>query len=169
MLRIPDKKPVLQDILSSEVDKKYTLSDGLWSYLMKYADKHKEKGNGFGYGMPDINGIARTLSARYYKDGSEILIRQQDGNPRKLTPRECARLQGYGDDFKIIVSDTQAYKQFGNSVVVPLVEEIAHCIVTALSALERSNTNSVLPVSAIKQSDDLPEFDAVNYPAAAML
>jgi len=119
--------------------------------------------------MPDIDGVARTLSARYYKDGSEILIRQKSKNPRKLTPRECARLQGYGDDFKIVVSDTQAYKQFGNSVVVPLVEEIAHCIVNTLTALDRNNMNSVLPVSLISQCDDLPARDTVDYSATAML
>jgi len=125
-LRKPERKPVLNDILDSAVNEKYTLSDKLWNYLQEYAKKHKLKGNGFGYGMPARDGITRTLSARYYKDGSEILINQGEKNPRRLTPGECARLQGYPKDFKIVVSDTQAYKQFGNSVVVPLVTEIAN-------------------------------------------
>lgn len=133
----PDKAPVLRDILDKNVDKKYTLSDKLWEYLQNYAQKHKEKGNGFGYGMPDFNGVTRTLSARYYKDGSEILIYQGEGkNPRRLTPRECARLQGYPDSFKITVSDTRAYKQFGNSVVVPLVTAIAGRIVEKMEELD---------------------------------
>jgi DNA (cytosine-5)-methyltransferase 1 len=98
-----------------------------------YADKHKAKGNGFGFGMTDINGITRTLSARYYKDGSEILIPQKGMNPRRLTPRECARLMGYPDNFIISVSDNQAYRQFGNSVVVPLIESVAKEIVKTIS------------------------------------
>jgi DNA (cytosine-5)-methyltransferase 1 len=106
---------------------KYTLSPKLWNYLQDYARKHKEKGNGFGYGLFGANDIARTLSARYYKDGSEILIEQTGPLPRRLTPRECSRLMGFDDDrksFKITVSDTQAYKQFGNSVVVPVIRYI---------------------------------------------
>lgn len=109
----------------AKVNDKYILSDKLWKYLYDYAAKHKAKGNGFGYGKVTKNDIARTLSARYYKDGSEILVSRGRGNPRRLTPRECARLMGYPDNFKIPVSDTQAYKQFGNSVVVPVIEEIA--------------------------------------------
>jgi DNA (cytosine-5)-methyltransferase 1 len=132
-----ERKPILSDILEKRVDKKYTLSDQLWTYLQNYAAKHKAKGNGFGYGLANKNGITRTLSARYYKDGSEILIPQAGKNPRRLTPRECARLQGYGDEFEITVSDTQAYKQFGNSVVVPLVTAIAEKIVLKLEDLER--------------------------------
>ena len=108
-----------------EVLEKYILSDKLWKYLYDYAAKHKAKGNGFGYGMVNKYSTSRTLSARYYKDGSEILINRGRGNPRRLTPRECARLMGFPDDFKIPVSDTQAYKQFGNSVVMPVIEEIA--------------------------------------------
>jgi len=108
------------------VNEKYTLSDKLWSYLQNYAAKHKAKGNGFGFGLVGSDDIARTLSARYYKDGSEILVsRGKAKNPRRLTPRECARLMGYPDDFIIPVSDTQAYRQFGNSVAVPVVSEIA--------------------------------------------
>ncbi|MBT3349169.1 DNA (cytosine-5-)-methyltransferase [bacterium] len=104
---------------------KYTLSPKLWKYLQGYAEKHRKKGNGFGFGLNDGNDTARTLSARYYKDGSEILIKQKKGNPRRLTPRECARLMGFDDNFKIVVSDTQAYKQFGNSVVVPVLKAVA--------------------------------------------
>ena len=141
--RKPKKKPVLRDILETKVDEKYTLSDKLWSYLRNYAAKHKAKGNGFGYGMPDFDGITRTLSARYYKDGSEILINQgENKNPSRLTPRECARLQGYPDDFKITVSDTRAYKQFGNSVVVPLVTAIAGKIVEKVEELEEEEKNN---------------------------
>lgn len=132
----PQTKQRLSDILESNVDKKYTLSDKLWTYLQNYAEKHKKKGNGFGFGMPDFDGVTRTLSARYYKDGSEILIKQEGKNPRRLTPRECARLQGYPDSFKIVVSDTQAYKQFGNSVVVPLITKVAEKIAEVLKAHE---------------------------------
>lgn len=108
---------------------KYTLSDRLWEYLQNYAEKHRAKGNGFGYGLFGPDDVARTLSARYYKDGSEILIRQEGKNPRRLTPRECARLMGFDKPghkpFVIPVSDTQSYKQFGNSVAVPVVEAVA--------------------------------------------
>lgn len=110
------------------VSSKYTLSDKLWQYLQDYAAKHKAKGNGFGYGLCGPDDVARTLSARYYKDGSEILIRRKEGNPRRLTPRECSRLMGFQTDerdFVIPVSDTQAYKQFGNAVVVQAVEAVA--------------------------------------------
>lgn len=106
------------------VNPKYTLSDHLWGYLQAYAAKHKAKGNGFGFGLVGPDDIARTLSARYYKDGSEILIRQRK-NPRRLTPRECARLMGFPDTYRIPVSDTRAYKQFGNAVVVPVIREVA--------------------------------------------
>ena len=110
----------------ARVSDKYTLTPGLWQYLQDYAAKHKAKGNGFGFGLVNGDNISRTLSARYYKDGSEILISRGEGNnPRRLTPRECARLMGYGDDFRIPVSDTQAYKQFGNSVAVPVFSEVA--------------------------------------------
>lgn len=135
-LKRPKNRPVLRDILENEVDNKYTLSDHLWEYLQDYAAKHREKGNGFGFGLADLNGISRTLSARYYKDGSEILIPQEGKNPRRLTPRECARLQGFNDSFIIPVSDTQAYKQFGNSVVVPLVAAVAELIVNKVEILK---------------------------------
>lgn len=111
------------------VDPRYTLSDHLWEYLQQYAEKHRRKGNGFGCSVFGPDDVARTLSARYHKDGSEILIAQRGKNPRRLTPRECARLMGFDSAGKvpmmIPVSDTQAYRQFGNSVVVPLVEAIA--------------------------------------------
>lgn len=110
------------------VSDKYVLSDKLWRYLQNYAKKHKAAGNGFGFGLVGPDDIARTLSARYYKDGSEILVSRGRKNPRRLTPRECARLMGFdrdGKKFVIPVSDTQAYKQFGNCVVVPVIEEVA--------------------------------------------
>lgn len=111
---------------SASVNDKYTLTDKLWQYLRNYADKHRSKGNGFGFGLVGPDDVSRTLSARYFKDGSEILVSQGSGkNPRRLTPRECARLMGFPDDFKIPVSDTQAYKQFGNSVAVPVFREVA--------------------------------------------
>lgn len=123
----------------ARVHRKYTLSTHLWTYLQKYADAHKAKGNGFGYGLVHPDEVARTLSARYYKDGSEILVsRGKRANPRRLTPRECARLMGFDDSFKIPVSDTQAYKQFGNSVVVPVVEAVAKAMVPHLLALKRN-------------------------------
>lgn len=147
-LMVPDSKlgPKLDSILHPEdgseipespyttgslaqVSERYFLSTQLWSYLKEYAKKHQEKGNGFGFGLAGPDDVARTLSARYYKDGSEILISRGRKNPRKLTPRECARLMGFDDGvsnpFTIPVSDTQAYKQFGNSVVVPVVKVVA--------------------------------------------
>ncbi len=111
------------------VQGKYTLTDKLWAYLQGYAEKHRALGNGFGCSVVGKHETSRTLSARYYKDGSEILIdRGQGRNPRRLTPRECARLMGFPDTFKIGVSDTRAYKQFGNSVVVPLVRHVAEAM-----------------------------------------
>lgn len=131
-----EPKPILRDILEPEVDKKYTLSDNLWTYLQNYAAKHKAAGHGFGFGMAPLDGVSRTLSARYYKDGSEILIPQEGKNPRRLTPRECARLQGFPDSFVIPVSDLQAYKQFGNSVVVPLMTNVAELVVNKMKAMD---------------------------------
>lgn len=129
------------DILQNEVASKYTLSDKLWSYLQQYAAKHKAKGNGFGFGLTPLNGIARTLSARYYKDGSEILIPQTEGmNPRRLTPRECARLMGYPDEYRLDqVSDVQAYRQCGNSVVVPLMTAVASNIINTMTVSSTKN------------------------------
>ena len=143
----PEAAPKLRDILHREADEseipdqkytvgnsgrvadKYTLTDHLWNYLQRYKEKHQAAGNGFGFGLVGPDDVARTLSARYYKDGSEILIKQEGKAPRRLTPRECARLMGFdsprGADFIIPVSDTQAYRQFGNSVVVPAVKAVA--------------------------------------------
>ena len=126
----------VKDILDPNINPKYTLSDKLWQYLQNYAEKHRAKGNGFGFGLVDLNGITRTLSARYYKDGSEILIPQGEGkNPRRLSPRECARLMGYPDEYKIdCVSDVQAYRQCGNSVVVPLITAVSEQILKTLQS-----------------------------------
>ena len=139
--RVP--KPVMRDILDEEVADKYTLSDKLWTYLQNYAAKHRAAGNGFGYGIAPLDGVSRTLSARYYKDGSEVLIAQEGKNPRRLTPRECARLQGFPDTFKIPVSDTQAYKQFGNSVVVPLMGEVAKLIVNNIETMDNEKEQDI--------------------------
>lgn len=145
-LNTPAARPVLSSILhpedgseaaeepytvgtNGEVNSKYTLSSKLWQYLQDYAAKHRAAGNGFGFGLVTPADTARTLSARYYKDGSEILVsRGKNKNPRRLTPRECARLMGFPDQFKIPVSDCQAYRQFGNSVVVPVVKEVARIV-----------------------------------------
>lgn len=130
--KLPEPTAKIKDILEEKIESKYTLTDKLWNYLKSYAEKHKAKGNGFGYGMTDLNGISRTISARYYKDGSEILIPQNGSNPRRLTPRECARLQGFPDEFVIPVSDNQAYRQFGNSVTVPLIQAVGKQLVKEL-------------------------------------
>ncbi len=129
-LEIPDGQgPKLGSILEKSVDAKYTLTPHLWDYLKKYKAKHAAKGNGFGYSLFGPDDVSRTLSARYYKDGSEVLISQEGLPPRRLTPKECARLMGYekvdGFSFQIPVSDTQAYRQFGNGVVVPAVKAVA--------------------------------------------
>ena len=149
-LQPPARPLVLREILEPIVPDKYTLTDHLWQYLKAYAQKHQACGNGFGYSLADFNGVTRTLSARYYKDGSEILIAQSGRNPRRLTPRECARLQGFPDSFEIPVSDTQAYRQFGNSVVVPLVADLARLMVAKLTALAQGRTEphqmSLLPL-----------------------
>jgi len=146
-MKVPDAAPKLSEILHREGDEseipdqrftvgnsgrvadKYTLTDNLWTYLQRYKEKHRAAGNGFGFGLVGPEDVARTLSARYHKDGSEILVKQDGKVPRRLTPRECARLMGFdsprGADFIIPVSDTQAYRQFGNSVVVPAVKAVA--------------------------------------------
>lgn len=129
------------------VSDKYTLTDKLWQYLQDYAAKHRAKGNGFGFGLVDGDSIARTLSARYYKDGSEILVSRGKGrNPRRLTPRECARLMGYDEDFRIPVSDTQAYKQFGNSVAVPVFAEVARIMRPHILSLTSKQAEPVIRV-----------------------
>ena len=139
-------RPRFRDILDPDVPEKYTLTDHLWEYLQAYKEKHSKQGNGFGFGLVDPKGdpdlVTRTLSARYYKDGSEILIHQGRGkNPRRLSPLECARLMGYGDKVRsaedIVVSDTQAYKQFGNSVVPAVVEAVAAQALAAIDARRR--------------------------------
>jgi DNA (cytosine-5)-methyltransferase 1 len=128
----PESRPQFRTILEPKPDPKYTLSDNLWTYLQGYAERHRAKGNGFGFGMTALNGVSRTLSARYYKDGSEVLIPQPRRNPRRLTPREAARLMGFPDSFPIVVSDTQAYRQFGNAVVPAVVSAVARPAVELL-------------------------------------
>ena len=129
-----NKKIELGDILENKVDDKYTISDKLWAGHQRRKIEHKIKGNGFGYSIFNKKSLyTSTISARYYKDGSEILIEQKNKNPRKLSPREAARLQGFTDSFKIIVSDTQAYKQFGNSVAVPVIKELAKNILKEIN------------------------------------
>jgi len=156
-LQLPEYNPLLSTILHSEdgseiteepyttgqqatVNSKYILTPKLWKYLQDYKAKHQAAGNGFGFGMVFENSVTRTLSARYYKDGSEILVsRGKRKRPRRLTPRECARLMGYPDSFKIPVSDTQAYRQFGNSVVVPVIREVARIVVPHVKRMLEQN------------------------------
>lgn len=163
-LELPAGGPKLGSILQphDEVDPKYTLTPRLWEYLQAYRAKHQSKGNGFGYSLFGPNDVARTLSARYYKDGSEVLIDQPGKRPRRLTPLECARLMGFdrGDRrWHIPVSDTQAYRQFGNAVVVPVVEFLAEAIRPhlshALSSVDQQ-ANS-LPVK-VTRPDREPAF-----------
>lgn len=143
----------------AEVSDKYTLSDKLWNYLQAYAEKHRAAGNGFGFGKVGPADRARTLSARYYKDGSEILIDQgASENPRRLTPREAARLMGFPDEFVIPVSDTQAYKQFGNSVVVPVMEAVAKVMKPAFMSIPD------LPANVTKEYEPItfqPTFEGL--------
>ncbi len=153
----PKHKPKLADILDSEIDEKYILTQKLWKYLFNYSIEHKRRGNGFGYGLVTAQNVTRTLSARYYKDGSEILIdrgfdprkpidspKNIKNRPRRLTPRECARLMGYdapgSSTFRIPVSDTQAYKQFGNSVVVPVFSSVAKLMKPRIVAAKNAQT-----------------------------
>lgn len=126
-------KTKLGDILEQDVSEKYTISDKIWASHQRRKEKHKAKGNGFGYSLfNEKSPYTSTISARYYKDGSEILIEQENKNPRKLTPREAARLQGFPDDFKLVVSDMQCYKQFGNSVPTKMIEAVANNIIKSL-------------------------------------
>ncbi|MFN4269129.1 MAG: DNA cytosine methyltransferase [Thermosynechococcus sp.] len=158
------QKHRVRDILEPSVDAKYTLSDRLWQYLQNYAKLHRARGNGFGDGLVDLEGVTRTLSARYYKDGSEILIPQENNNPRRLTPRECARLMGFPDSFKIVVSDTRVYQQFGNSVVVPLVKVIADQILKSLiPVLCKVETNKQVSKDG-KQSAQFSEEVVIHHP-----
>lgn len=162
-LELPSDGPKLGSILQphDEVDPKYTLTPRLWEYLQAYKAKHASKGNGFGFSLFGPNDVARTLSARYYKDGSEILIAQPGKRPRRLTPLECARLMGFdrGDRrWHISVSDTQAYRQFGNAVVVPVVEFLAQAmkpyLTTALAQLATPHTTAVI----VSHPDREPAF-----------
>ncbi|MFA7315906.1 MAG: DNA cytosine methyltransferase [Candidatus Paceibacterota bacterium] len=131
-------KKILGDILEKNVDPKYTISDKLWAGHQRRKREHIEKGNGFGYSLfNEKSEYTSTISARYYKDGSEILIEQKGKNPRKLTPREAARLQGFPEDYIIPVSDAQAYKQFGNSVAVPVIKELARRVVDKMEKMEQ--------------------------------
>ncbi|WP_133650722.1 DNA (cytosine-5-)-methyltransferase [Paraburkholderia flava] len=156
-LQLPDEGPRLASILhrtdgsepvlpwdadrfhdhaKHRVQPKYTLTPNLWAYLQHYAEKHRAAGNGFGFGLAYPDSVTRTLSARYHKDGSEILVYQGPRKcPRRLTPRECARLMGFPDTFRIPVSDTQAYRQFGNSVVMPVMREVARIMLPHVEAL----------------------------------
>ena len=170
-IKLPEKGQILSSILHREdgtelflewdgdryfdhsrhlVNSKYTLTPRLWSYLQAYAAKHRAAGNGFGYGLVKPENISRTLSARYYKDGSEILIYQGERQrPRRLTPRECARLMGFPDTFRIPVSDTQAYRQFGNSVVMPVMKEVARIMAPHLR--EQNGKNGKSPRKPVKK------------------
>ncbi len=163
-LRLPEQGPEIASILHPEngsetpekhftmgpqakVSPKYVLTPNLWTYLQNYAAKHQAAGNGFGFGLvkPGVDRHTRTLSARYYKDGSEILIHRGKGKrPRRLTPRECARLMGFPDEFEIVVSDTQAYKQFGNSVVVPVMEAVAKIMAPRIADLKAREAGGVM-------------------------
>ena len=130
---IKNNKMKLGDILEKDVDDKYTISDKIWASHQRRKEQHKAKGNGFGYSLfNEESPYTSTISARYYKDGSEILIEQKGKNPRRLTPREAARLQGFPDDFKLVVSDMQLYKQFGNSVPTKMIGAVADEIYKAL-------------------------------------
>ena len=133
---------------NAKVNSKYTLTPKLWKYLQDYAEKHRKAGNGFGFGLVDGDAVTRTLSARYYKDGSEILVSQGSRKrPRRLTPRECARLMGFPDTFKIPVSDTQAYRQFGNSVVMPVMKEVARIMVPHVQRLRDEESANIKQAS----------------------
>ncbi len=130
------------------VNSKYTLTPKLWAYLQAYAEKHRKAGNGFGYGLVYPDKVSRTLSARYYKDGSEILVSQgSNKRPRRLTPRECARLMGFPDSYRIPVSDTQAYRQYGNSVVVPVMQEVARIMMPHLTNIGVKEKGEVIQAS----------------------
>ncbi len=161
-LKLPGNGPKLGSILQphDEVDPKYTLTPRLWEYLQAYKEKHNSKGNGFGYSLFGPDDVTRTLSARYYKDGSEILVAQPGKRPRRLTPLECARLMGFdrGDRrWKIPVSDTQAYRQFGNAVVVPVVEFLADAMKPFIeAALLRGASRSMATPVTVTRPDREP-------------
>lgn len=157
----PETGPRMAAVLETSVTAKYGKSEHVWNYLQEYHRKHAAAGNGFGFGLVGPDDVARTLSARYYKDGSEILVRTEEGKPpRMLTPRECARLMGFPETFDIPVSDTQAYKQFGNSVVVPVVAWVARAL----------RDKQVLPVPQPGDLLTLPRaFDGDEFDAADVL
>jgi DNA (cytosine-5)-methyltransferase 1 len=154
--------PTLGSILQShnEIDPKYTLTPKLWQYLQDYRAKHESAGNGFGFTAHGPDDVARTLSARYHKDGSEVLIEQKGTRPRRLTPTECARLMGFeraGREWQIPVSDTQAYRQFGNAVVVPVIEAIARAMQPALMrALGKEMPVAQVEAAVVRPSDYVP-------------
>jgi len=141
--KMPEPSSSIREILQPNPLPKYTLTSHLWTYLQNYAEKHKAKGNGFGFGMTNLDGISRTMSARYYKDGAEILIPQDGKPPRRLTPRECAALQGFPEQFIIPVSDNQAYRQFGNSVTVPLIQFVGKSVVNKLLSIYESDQSEI--------------------------
>ncbi len=156
-------RPKLQQILESNVERKYTLSDKLWNYLQDYAEKHRKRGNGFGCSVAKLNGTTRTLSARYHKDGSEILIPQRPGeNPRRLTPREAGRLMGFPETFltpaQSVVSDTQAYRQFGNAVVPTVISAVAEQIVVVMRDAVVSKSENGCILKAKKRRRVKPEL-----------
>jgi len=155
-------KPKFREILEARVDEKYTLSDKLWNYLQDYAEKHRRKGNGFGCSVTALNGTSRTLSARYYKDGSEILIPQSGKNPRRLTPREAGRLMGFPEKLlspaNQVVSDTQAYRQFGNAVVPTVVTAVAKQIVAVMRTAVVSKSGNGCILKAKKKRRRKPEL-----------
>jgi DNA (cytosine-5)-methyltransferase 1 len=155
--KFPEKKNItvrLGDILEEDVSDKYTISDKLWAGHQRRKKEHREKGNGFGYSLFNKDSeYTSTISARYYKDGSEILIEQKGKNPRKLTPREAGRLQGFDDNFVIPVSDNQAYKQFGNSVAVPVIKALAKEIIKHIDKVSKKKKYKLIDLDSIKIKD----------------
>lgn len=162
-LKLPsaDKGPKLGSILlpPDQVEEKYTLTPNLWKYLQAYKRKHNDQGNGFGFSLFGPDDVTRTLSARYYKDGSEILVAQKGKRPRRLTPRECARLMGFESkarSFNIVVSDTQAYKQFGNAVVVPVVRFLAKAMQSHIETATKKKKDSTIVRLPVTRPDAVP-------------
>ena len=154
----------LGEILEEIPPDHYTINDHLWSYLRAYKKRHEALGHGFGYSVVGSSDITRTLSARYSKDGSEILVRQSNGNPRRLTPRECARLQGFPDEFIIPVSDCQAYKQFGNSVSVPVIRAIAEEMLASRPfCIIKRPVKSIGSRITLHRSPDIPTNKIANH------
>ncbi len=141
------------DILEKSVPPRYTISDRLWAGHQRRLESHRRRGNGFGYGLVNADSVrTNTISARYYKDGSEILVSQGlDKNPRKLTPREAARLQDFPEEFIIPVSDAQAYRQFGNSVAVPVIKAIAESIVEHLPVPDPHHGSPTVNSSTVRR------------------